>query len=109
MGLGFKDLSFNLEGDSFHIHSIITTAFPQLNGGGYMFLIHAGTDLVVIEPPSNGRTVKYLKDIVQRGQLFVRPIQLDISEQHQVEPNLVCHNRYCTIVPLTTIFFISFS
>ena len=59
-----------------------------------MFLIPVGTYLVFIEPPSSGLTVKYLKDIVQYGQLFVRPIQLDISEQHQVEPNLVCHNRY---------------
>lgn len=34
------------------IHNIILTAFPQLsNAGGYMFLIHAASVLVVIEPP----------------------------------------------------------
>ena len=81
VGLGLKELSFNAEGNSKHIHNVLLDAFTAPNDcGGYTLhrLSSNSTDLITIEPPRGGVTVRYLKDIVKSAKLFVRPLQADI-------------------------------
>ena len=77
IGLGLKELLFDSDGDAIHIHSILLTAFKQLDAcGGYTLLRLAtnSTDLIEIQPPKGGMTVRYLKDIAKSAKLFVRPL-----------------------------------
>ena len=80
-GLGLKELSFSLDGDSLHIHDILLDAYDKLSDCGGYSLHRLGTnssDLMTIEPPRGGITVRYLKDIVKSAKLYVRPLQEDI-------------------------------
>ena len=50
IGLGYKEMIFNLVGDCFHIHDIIINAFPQiLNTGGCLFDVKKSVD-VLLDP-----------------------------------------------------------
>ena len=83
MGLGFKELKFDNEGDAFDIHSTLLSAYPHLKDcGGYclMRLRSGSSELVTIESPKSGFTMKYLKDILKTAKLFIRPLQKDIEE-----------------------------
>ena len=54
IGLGLKELSFDSDGDAIYIHSVLLTAFKQLDAcGGYTLLRLAtnSTDLIEIQPP----------------------------------------------------------
>lgn len=88
MGLGLKELVFNLEGDAQHIHGVLLKAFPPLEQcGGYnlMRLASNSTDLITITSPKWGMTVKYLREILRSAKLFIRPLQTDISIEHIIE------------------------
>ena len=61
MGLGFKEMKFNVNGDARYIHSTIINAYPDLEFcGGYclMRLGSGSSDLVKIEPPRTGLNVR---------------------------------------------------
>ena len=91
LGLGLKDLSFSIDGDALHIHSVLLDAFKQLDDcGGYTLLRLAtnSTSLIEIKPPKGGMTVRYLKDIVKSTKLFVRPLQTDIESEEYVFPEV---------------------
>ena len=74
MGLGFKEMKFNVDGDASFIHSTIINAYPDLEFcGGYclMRLCSGSSDLVKIEPPRIGLHVCYLCDILQFAKLSI--------------------------------------
>ena len=92
MGLGFKEIKFNTEGDSCHIHSTIVHAYPDLEFcGGYclMRLGSGSSELVTVEPPRSGLNVRYLRDILKSAKLFVRPLQKDLEEKESEESTVV--------------------
>ena len=81
MGLGLKELHFEIDYSSVQIHKLILDEYPQLeDAGGYTLLRLAenSRDLVEIETPGGGFTVPYLKDIVRQAKLYIRPLQCDI-------------------------------
>ncbi len=85
LGLGVKELCFDPDGDALHVHSVIRDAFKQLeDSGGYtlMRLAANSTDLITIEVPKGGMTVQYLKDILKKARLFIRPLQCDIADDN---------------------------
>ena len=68
MGLGFKEIKLNTDGDAHHIHSTIVDAYPELDSSGGYCLMRLGSgssDLVTIEPPKTGLNVRYLRDILK--------------------------------------------
>lgn len=92
MGLGFKEIKFNTDGDARHIHSAIVDAYPELDYcGGYclMRLGSGSSELVTIEPPRNGLNVRYLRDILKFAKLFIRPLQKDIEEREDEDSTVV--------------------
>ena len=83
LGLGLTEVVFNSSGNAEHIHNCIVTKFPILNSCGGYTLIHLGDSscsLVEIETPDNGLTVSYLKDILNQAKLYIRPLQIDITD-----------------------------
>ena len=57
IGLGLEELSFDGDGDALHIHSVLLTAFKQLDACGGYTLLHLATnstDLIEIQPPKGG-------------------------------------------------------
>ena len=57
IGLGLKELSFDGDGDTLHIYSVLLTAFKQLDVCGGYTLLHLATnstDLIEIQPPKGG-------------------------------------------------------
>lgn len=94
IGLGLKELSFDSDGDAIYIHSVLLTAFKQLDAcGGYTLLRLAtnSTDLIEIQPPKGGMTVRYLKDIVKSAKLFVRPLQTNIDCDEDSQPEVISY------------------
>lgn len=91
IGLGLKEVCFDVDGDAIHIHTLLLVAFPQLEKcGGYTLLRLAtnSTDLLEIQPPKGGMTVRYLRDIVKSARLFVRPLQADIECEDDSQPEV---------------------
>ena len=77
-----QELTFELDGDEFHIDEILKDAFPEiLQCGGYVLMRQNGSDLIHLDPPNCVLTVKYLRDVLLRARLFIRPIQMDIEEK----------------------------
>ena len=67
MGLGFKEMKFDTDGDALHIHSVILASYPELDLCGGYILMRLGSgsrELVTIEPPRGGLNVRYLRDIL---------------------------------------------
>ena len=97
MGLGFKELKFDTEGDAFHIHSTLLSAYPEIEDCGGYTLMRLGcgsNELVTIESPKDGLNVRYLRDILKSAKLFVRPLQRDIEievKKEDGDPDLVCN------------------
>ena len=92
IGLGLKELSFDGDGDALHIHSVLLTAFKQLDAcGGYTLLRLAtnSTDLIEIQPPKGCMTVRYLKYIVKSAKLYVRPLQAHIDCDEDSQPEVL--------------------
>ena len=83
MGLGLREVKFNVDGDAIHIRDALIDAFgSRLNDcRGYTLLRLASnsTSLIVIQPPKSGMMVRYLKDIVKTAKLFVRPLRNSYS------------------------------
>ena len=55
--------------------------FPKLRkGGGYELLRSVGNShqLEVIPPPSGGYTALYVKNVVNKAMVYVRPLQRDL-------------------------------
>ena len=105
MGLGLKEISFNLDGDSLHVQSVIQSVYgTQLEGcGGYKLMRPAtnSTDLISIDAPRKGGiTVKYLKDILQKAKLYVIPLQRDISidSGSSTEEVILCSVALCEFI-----------
>jgi hypothetical protein len=84
-GLGRKQLSFPDDGDSSEVHSEIMAAFPKLKeGGGYelLRLNDAGgqrRELLLIQSPSEGYTVSFLREVLRQAKVYVRPVQRNLS------------------------------
>lgn len=54
-------------------------SFPDLaRCVGNVLLMQCGSDLIPINPPYTGFTVKYIKDILHLSHLYIRPLQRDI-------------------------------
>ena len=89
MGLGSREILFDLDGDELYLHEKLLSEFPILKGGGYTLLRTNtnSTTLLSIEWPQSGVTIKYLKEVLCSARLYVRPLQFDIEE-----PSL--ENRY---------------
>lgn len=84
MGLGLTEVVFNSNGDAEHIHNRITMKFPVLECCGGYTLLRLGENsrsLVEIETPESGLTVPYLKDILNQAKLYIRPLQIDITDE----------------------------
>jgi len=83
IGLGLEEVCFDCDGDAEHIHSALLAKFPQLQTcGGYTLLRlsdSSSMDLIEIEHPAKGMSVRYLKDILNQAKLYIRPLQCDIS------------------------------
>ena len=80
-GLGLAELSFEHDGNSRHIHQVLTEKFPQLEScGGYTLcrLTDNSHHLFEIEHPAKGLSVPFLKDILGQAKLYIRPLQCDI-------------------------------
>ena len=91
MGLGLKELQFDVDGGPVEIHKLILAEYPQLEAaGGYSLLrlSENSRELVEIETPGRGLTVPYLKDIVRQAKLYIRPLQCDLQIT-DVKPTIV--------------------
>ena len=82
MGLGSREILFDLDGDELYLHEKLLSEFPILKGGGYTLLRTNtnSTTLLSIEWPQSGVTIKYLKEVLCSARLYVRPLQFDIEE-----------------------------
>ena len=84
MGLGLKEIVFNLDGDAKHVHSSLLAKFPALDTcGGYTLLRLLGNakHLIEVESPDGGMTVVYLNDILNQAKLYIRSLQSDITPE----------------------------
>ena len=83
VGLGAKELTFDSNGDAFHVHSVIMKHYPELEGcGGYslMRLGSGSNELVNITPQKGGvMCVSYLRDVLKSAKLYIRPLQKDLD------------------------------
>ena len=88
--LGLKKLTFEGDGDSYHVHTIIMEAFPVLNEcGGYSLLRTSDKtrDLLLIDGPEGGIDVYFLRDILRQAKLYVRPLQCNIILEKLLDNN----------------------
>ena len=69
--LGLKKLTFEGDGDSYHVHTIIMEAFPVNECGGYSLLRTSDKtrDLLLIDGPEGGIDVYFLRDILRQAKL----------------------------------------
>jgi len=107
MGLGLKELQFDVDGGPVHIHEVILEKYPQLEAsGGYSLLRLAENSrkLVVIETPDGGLTVPYLKDIVRQAKLYIRPLQCEILSD-DVKPTITQVGNHCVRFSSQTLAF----
>ena len=83
--LGEKKCLINADADPDEFDDTILDQFPKLrNTGGYELLRQGNNkSLELIIPPKDGYSVDYLKSIVTRAKLYIRPIQtnLDLSTE----------------------------
>ena len=82
LGLGCKEMSFNLEGDEAHLHQCLLAEFPVLEKTRGYSLFRQNTnsyDLIMIEAPQCGMTIRYLKDILRSARLYIRPLQCNVD------------------------------
>ena len=57
LGLGCKEMSFDLEGDEAHLHQCLLAEFPVLEKTGALFRPNTNSyDLITIEAPQSGMT-----------------------------------------------------
>ena len=92
---------FDNNGDAQHIHSVIMKEFPVLTMcGGYTLLRLAENshNMVVIEGPDNGMTVRYLKDILNYAKLYIRPLQKDITMKPYSTPQVRLEDYYFGLI-----------
>ena len=76
------ELTFEIDGDVNHIHKIIMNTFPALQDcGDYSLLVASGCSLIMIKPPESGYTVKYLRDTIHRGVLYLQKNIYDNSAE----------------------------
>ena len=96
-GLGLKEITFSLNGDSSDFHEEILNAFPKLrDSGGYELLRTSDGHsklLHVIPPLSGGYTAAYLKSIMAQSKVYLRPLQQDLS----MEPITSNEHEVCII------------
>ena len=93
------ELIFNQDGDSIHMHEIIMNAFPMLlQCGGYTLLVASGVQLVIVTPPQCGLTVKYLRDIINRSILYIRPLQRDVMHHDKSISAMVGQNVHVLLL-----------
>ena len=96
-GLGLKEITLALHGDSSDFHQEVICAFPKLqNGGGYELLRTAEGNsrlLHLIPPLAGGYTASYLKSIMAQSKVYIRPLQSDLS----MEPNKSDDDEVCLI------------
>ena len=100
-GLGPKKIPFLDFGESYDFHDEIISAFPKLlDAGGYELLRtqqNNTRELFVIQPPSGGYTVQYLRSIVGQAKVFIRPIQKDLCLDPLLDDKdeVVCKYSFC--------------
>ena len=86
-GLGDSMITFNLEGDSAHLHEKLLEKFPKLGTSGYQLLLyhHSGEDSAFcsINPPY---TPKRLKELVGQCKIYIRPLQKDLIAEETGNP-----------------------
>ena len=88
LGLGCKEMSFDLEGDEVHLHQCLLAEFPVLEKTGGYSLFRPNTnsyDLITIEAPQGGMTIRYLKDILRSARLYIRPLQCNVETDDDEE------------------------
>ena len=88
LGLGCKELTFDLEGDEAYLHAYLLAEFPVLEKTGGYSLFRPNTnsyDLIMIQAPQGGITIRYLKDIVRSARLYIRPLQCSITAESDEE------------------------
>ena len=74
-------MSFFENGNALEFHDELMEEFPKLSkGGGYELLRSVGNShqLEVIPPPSGGYTALYVKNVVNKAMVYVRPLQRDL-------------------------------
>ena len=49
------------------------------NGGGYELLCAPESELVVIDMPHDGYSVKYLQAVVKSAEIYIHPVQRDLD------------------------------
>lgn len=81
-GLGEKKIQLTSDSDANDIHFEFLEQFPKLSsGGGYELLRseRGQKPLVVIDVPTSGYTVSYLKTVAHNAKIYIRPLQRDLS------------------------------
>ena len=79
-------MEFDANGDTVHVHKVITTAYPPFrNTGGYTLLRLDGKRLIVINDEINGVDVVFLQQIFKQAKLYIRPLQRDILSKDVIQ------------------------
>ena len=80
-GLGAKRLSLFQDGDPEELHEELVQQYPKLSSGGGYELLHASSNrkLEIIPVPQEGCSVNFLRSVVHRAKVYVRPIQRDLD------------------------------
>lgn len=83
VGLGKHQFAVDVEATAQDLYDELESQFPKLKDGGRFELLHASEGgwkgLEVIEIPSGGYTCDYLKAVVHSAQLYIRPLQSNLS------------------------------
>ena len=78
-GLGDATITFNLDGDSMHLHEQLLKKFPKLSSAGYELMLYhrAGenSSFCILKPPYLPRK---LKEVVGQCKIYVKPLQEDL-------------------------------
>lgn len=81
-GLGEKKIQLFADSDANDIHYKLIDEFPKLTSAGGYELLRSDRGmklLVVIDVPSCGYNVSYLKTVAHNAKIYIRPLQKDLS------------------------------
>ena len=85
-GLGDASITFDLDGDSMHLHQRIVETFPKLNTTGYLMMLYhrsaENSSFCNLNPPYLPRK---LKEVCGQCKIYVKPLQQDLIDSDHEE------------------------
>ena len=85
-GLGDATITFDLDGDSMHLHQLIVEKFPKLNTTGYQMMLYdrsgENSSFCNLNPPYLPRK---LKEVSGQCKIYVKPLQQDLIDSDDEE------------------------